>query len=67
VSDATISSFSLFRAKAYICMTVTLLLYILQKYYLNESVTVCSRSFLVWLFLRIAGVSYGWFMACVLS
>jgi len=30
-------------------------------------VRMCSRTFLVLLFLRIAGVSYGLFMACVVS
>ena len=39
MSDATISNSSLFRAKAYICLTIILLLYTLQKYYLNERVT----------------------------
>jgi hypothetical protein len=40
VSDATISSYSLCTPKAFFCMTIILLLYILKKYYLNESVTV---------------------------
>jgi hypothetical protein len=40
VSDATISGFSLWRAKANFCMTTVLLLYSLEKYYLNGSVTV---------------------------
>jgi hypothetical protein len=40
VSDATISGFSLWRAKANFCMTTVLLLCILENYYLNGSVTV---------------------------
>ena len=47
---------------SFLCVLVCCLLIVYFRY-----VPLCSRSFLVYLFIRIAGVSYGRFMAYVVS